>query len=450
MLKSLKLKNVGPAPHLELNLASRLNLLTGDNGLGKSFLLDVAWWVLTRKWPHDLNDNLTSGYPARPTNPKTKASIAFELTTAREKSVQYESTYGTREQAWVGRPGRPWNPGLVVYAHADGGFSVWDPARNYWKQSKGIDVQESLPGYVFAPKDVWDGLDAEIGGKTTRVCNGLIADWASWIRERGDTAERMRKVLARLAPAGESFEVGPLVRLSVNDARAIPSIHMPYADAVPILHAASGVRRVVGLAYMLLWSWNEHILASEQLGQQPTKTVVLLFDELESHLHPRWQRTILRSMLHIVEELHHQAQIQLIAATHSPMVLASAEPVFDSAQDAWFDIDLERKSVVLRPRPFVNHGDVSNWLTSDAFDLKHARSKEAEEAIEQAFAVLREAKPTRRAVEDADNALKKARLPDIDPFWVRWGHFVETQLPDRRSAPQRVPAKARKPKGGRK
>lgn len=66
MLKRLELENVGPAPRMELNLAPRLNLVTGDNGLGKSFLLDVAWWALTRKWPHDLNPRLMSGYQARP------------------------------------------------------------------------------------------------------------------------------------------------------------------------------------------------------------------------------------------------------------------------------------------------------------------------------------------------------------------------------------------------
>ena len=449
MLRSLKLTNVGPAPKLELKLADRLNLLTGDNGLGKSFLLDVIWWVLTRRWPHDLNDNLTSGYAARPADPKAKASIAFDLTTAKAASVSYVSTYSMQDQAWVGRPGRPWNPGLVVYAHADGGFSVWDPARNYWKKKGGMDIQESLPGYVFSPKEVWDGLDAEIGGKTTRVCNGLLADWAAWIRERGDTAERMKNVLARLAPAGEKFDVGPLVRLSVNDARDIPSIHMPYADAVPILHAASGVRRVVGLAYMLLWSWNEHVRASELLDQPPTKTVVLLFDELESHLHPRWQRTILSSMLHITEELHDRAEIQLIAATHSPLILASAEPVFDAEHDAWFDIDLERSKVVLSARQFVNRGEVSNWLTSDAFDLKQARSKEAEDAIEKALAVLRDPDPTRRAVEDADAALRNARLPDIDPFWVRWGAYAEAKLSQDQQVAKKAVSPARKKKGDR-
>lgn len=49
MLKYLHLKNVGPAPEMEMDLGTRLNLITGDNGLGKSFLLDVAWWALTRR-----------------------------------------------------------------------------------------------------------------------------------------------------------------------------------------------------------------------------------------------------------------------------------------------------------------------------------------------------------------------------------------------------------------
>jgi len=429
MLKSLHLRNVGPAPELKMVLSDRMNLITGDNGLGKSFLLDVAWWVLTRKWPHDLNDRLTTGYPARPSDPKAKASISFELTTARDKPVAYESKFSVQEQSWIGRPGRPWNPGLVVYAHADGGFSVWDPARNYWKQTGNMDVQERLPGYVFSSKDVWDGMAGSPHDKSIRICNGLLADWAAWIRERGDTAKRMEGVLKRLAPAGEGFEVGPLVRLSVDDARDIPSIRMPYNPAVPVLHAASGVRRALGLAYMLLWSWNEHVRASELLGQPQTDSVVLLFDELESHLHPRWQRTILRSVLHVVEELLKDAKIQLVAATHSPLILASAEAFFDPGRDAWFDLDLEHHAVVLRNRQFVARGEVSNWLVSDAFDLKQARSREAEDAIERALAILRDPMPTSRGIHEVHESLLKARLPDIDPFWVRWSHYMERHQP---------------------
>jgi hypothetical protein len=49
---------VGATPQLELALAPRLNLITGDNGLGKSFLLDAAWYCLTRRWPQELNPGL--------------------------------------------------------------------------------------------------------------------------------------------------------------------------------------------------------------------------------------------------------------------------------------------------------------------------------------------------------------------------------------------------------
>src|SRR5689334_15896724 len=50
MLKELRLIDVGSIADLDAHLTRRLNILTGDNGLGKSFFLDVAWWALTGTW----------------------------------------------------------------------------------------------------------------------------------------------------------------------------------------------------------------------------------------------------------------------------------------------------------------------------------------------------------------------------------------------------------------
>ncbi len=50
MLERLSFKNIGPAAEMALDFGERLNLLTGDNGLGKTFVLDAAWWALTRTW----------------------------------------------------------------------------------------------------------------------------------------------------------------------------------------------------------------------------------------------------------------------------------------------------------------------------------------------------------------------------------------------------------------
>ena len=428
MLESIHLKNVGPAAEMKLDLASRLNLITGDNGLGKSFLLDVAWWALTRKWPKDLNANLTSGYAARPTHVKEAASITLKVRGKAGASVEYESPYVPIVQAWRGKQGRPWNPGLVLYALADGAFAVWDPHRNYWRTERGVDVQERMPAYVFSNMEVWDGLDVEIDGKLTRVCNGLLADWASWIRERGKDAQRMAAVLALLGPSvgDKTLEPGAgFARLSVDDARDIPTVRLGYGQDVPILYASLGVRRITALAYMLSWAWREHVIAAAQLGEPPSSRVVLIFDEIEAHLHPRWQRAIVPALLEVVQTLtaDESASVQLIAATHSPLVLASVEPSFDTESDKLFALDFVDGAVSLRELPWAKQGDVINWLVSDSFGLRQGRSIEAERAIEAAEAWMRDDRaslPPELATQEAIHAELQRVLPGHDPFWPRW------------------------------
>ena len=153
----------------------------------------------------------------------------------------------------------------------------------------------------------------------------------------------------------------------------------------------------------------------------------MLFDEVESHLHPRWQRSILTSLLNIGNELHEDMELQLIVTTHSPLVLASAEAWFDPSQDAWFDLDLEGDppQARLHRRPYTPRGTADAWLTSEAFDLATDRgSVEAERAILRARELLRQPEPPLDEVMQAHEELR-AVLPDVDRFWVRWNAFVE-------------------------
>lgn len=431
MLERLELENVGPATQMELDLQARLNLITGDNGLGKSFLLDVAWWALTRRWPRELNPRLSSGYMARPTDIKKAAKLRFALTTDAGTSTSFESTYSVLDQTWTGQRGRPWSPGLVVYAHADGGFCVWDPARNYWRRKGDIDVQDRLPGYAFSPEEVWSGLVVPIEGRQTKVCKGVLDDWSSWIRENGENARRMANVVGALTVQGEPWEVGPILRLSVDDAQDIPSIRTEYSDAVPIVHASSAVRRIASLAYMLVWSWSEHVRAAEQLGVPVAKQVILLFDEIDAHLHPRWQRVIVPATLGVVDHLTDgTAGVQLIAATHSPLVPASVEPHFDEGRDRLFHLDIHDGQVKLDEVQWAPQGDVINWLVSDVFGLRQGRSVEAECAIDAAQALmLGDASQNPEHLRQTDQIhleLERA-LPGHDPFWPRWVVWTERQ-----------------------
>lgn len=420
MLHLLELVNVGPASRMAVEFGERLNLLTGDNGLGKSFLLDIAWWALTRKWPAELNKALPIGLMAKPYE-IGKATIEFAFT-GKSKEEHYVSTFDRKVQAWTGRAGRPPNPGLVLYAQVDGSFALWDPARNYWRTKGDIDVQDRPPAYVFSPREVWDGLRDEERGL---LCNGLISDWAGWQKEKGTAFKSLRSALVTMSPSGdEKIEPGELTRISLDDPRDIPTLKMPYGQSVPVLHASAGIRRIIALAYLLVWSWEEHRKASKLLGQETTSQIIFLIDEIESHLHPKWQRRIIDALLNVMKTLTKKAGTQLIAATHSPLVMASVEPFFDSRTDAWFDLDLtvgknEKCTVELTKRQFVRRGDVCNWLMSEAFDLPSARSLEAERVLERAAKAMSDESFNAKKAKELDTELRKV-LGDTDPFWMRW------------------------------
>lgn len=420
MLKHLKLRNIGPAASMELEFAERLNLITGDNGLGKSFLLDIAWWTLTRKWPSEINPKLTAGKKALPRG-EGSASIDFSFT-AKKKTEEYTSSFLRKEQAWTGRPGRPANPGLVFYAMSDGSFAVWDPARNYWRTQDGLDIQDRPPAYVFSPSEVWDGLPGDEG---KWLCNGLIRDWASWQKEKGAAFKSLCAVLEVLSPsAKEPLVPGALSRISLDDVRDMPTIRMPYGLDVAALHASSGMRRIIALAYFLVWSWEEHQKAAKLLGEPTTNQVVFLIDEVESHLHPQWQRKIVPALLAVMNKLIKKADVQVITATHSPLIMASVEPVFDAKKDAWFDLDFEGKKVVLTPREFERHGDAGSWLLSEAFDLDSGRSIEYEALINKAAALLDKEQPSVTAIKKMNEDLVDALSPK-DEFLFRWRYICK-------------------------
>ena len=407
MLESLHLSNVGPAPTMKMDFGERLNLITGDNGLGKSFILDVAWWSLTRTWARE---------PVIPPLRKARAEIEYAFTKATSGSYAYASHFDRKDEKWSVKNARPAIPGLVLYAQVDGGFSVWDPARNYWKS----DEHQRPSAFHFQPAEVWNG---------TEFCEGLIRDWATWQREKETAYDLLLEVLKVLSPSEKKHELlvpGELKKITARDPKRYPTLTMPYGDDVPVTQVSAGMRRVIALTYLVVWAWLEHIAAAKLRGESPAREIIFLVDEIEAHLHPQWQRRIAPALLKVMDALTsaHGTSVQLIAATHSPLVLASAEPLFDAAKDAWFDLDLENGKVVLRERDFVRLGEVTNWLTSEAFDLGAARSLEAERAIE-ATRVLFRGTPTAKEIERVHKLLQ-ASLGETDRFWMRWSQYRDS------------------------
>jgi hypothetical protein len=390
---------------------------------------------------------------AIPDSKQKTPKIIYEVK-SKTKIAEREAIFSFKSQRWNRQRGRPPMSGLVIYAAIDGSFAVWDPARNYWRDFPfPLHPEEFDPfwprAFQFSPefhfdredsphssirRDVANGLE-DLGQV---LCNGLIADWSEWFYQRSSRPEAnafeyLEQVVSVLAHPNEPIRCVEPRKVYLMDSRKFPALELPYG-VVAYPHWSAGVKRIVNFAYLLVWAWVSHIEAAAMRKEDSTNRIILLIDEVEAHLHPKWQRTILPAILSVVEKLRSDVQVQVIASTHSPLALASAEPNFDIEQDRLFAFNLDTskklkaKMVSFDELPWATHGDAVAWLTSDIFGLEQARSREAEWAIEAAESFMRgdiEKLPSTLKTKSAINSELKRVLGDLDPFWPRW--IVETR-----------------------
>lgn len=418
MIEYIKLKHVGPAPSMDMKFGPRLNLLTGDNGLGKTFALDIAWWTLTQTW---------SSLPPWPRRGHgIEPAIEYRLIGEKDANQSVTAIYDFPTQSWPTLREKPSADALVLYIRADGGISLWDPAKNFRQHSETVRAEPSQfpDAFHFARDNIWNGLST--GEKI--LCNGLIRDWVSWQYQQNDLFRTLGDILELLSPhTDEIIRPAPPARISIEDVRDIPTIELPYGR-VPVTHASAGMRRILAIAYFMVWSWNEHRSASELLNREPTARLVILFDEVEAHLHPWWQRVLLPALMGVTKIFQHDAEVQIIASTHAPLVLASVETEFCENTDKILTFDLHGGKVSVSEIPWARQGDAAAWLVSEAFGLRQARSADAERAIDAAEAFMRgdvQALPDGLKTREIIHQELLQVLPGHDSFWPRW--IVKTE-----------------------
>ena len=91
VLTYLEVDAIGPLQHLKIEPSRRLNIVTGDNGLGKTFLLDLAWWALTGDWAE------RAAWPSTPT--RRGAAIKFAVSATGRSRVQ-KAKWEPESAAW--------------------------------------------------------------------------------------------------------------------------------------------------------------------------------------------------------------------------------------------------------------------------------------------------------------------------------------------------------------
>lgn len=96
------------------------------------------------------------------------------------------------------------------------------------------------------------------------------------------------------------------------------SVKFDNSEIVPISYLSDGYKDIIGIVSDIAYRMAilNSSLGSEILNKTPG---IVLIDEIEVHLHPKWQQNILRALKEIFPK------VQFIVTTHSPMVVSTTE-----------------------------------------------------------------------------------------------------------------------------
>jgi|688.fasta_scaffold256746_2 predicted ATP-binding protein involved in virulence len=339
----------------EFNFRPQFNLIVGENGAGKTTLLNAVA-IAAGSWFLGMR-----GYDSRSIWPDEARVVRREL----EGVPTFEHQYPVRVSAWGEVQGRTieWSRVLEgeggrttrvragkmksAAEHAHIGVLIGDPvilpviahygAGRLWvspKDMRGGDKPAAsqpsrLEGYHFS-------LDPRIN----------FPDLFRWLRkekyvalEQGSEREQFRVVKAAMLGC---LEGGQWLDYSVKEQALI--VEVKDRGQLPFHLLSDGQRNMLALAADIAFKAAQ---LNPGLGAQVLEQTsgVVLIDELDLHLHPRWQR-------HVVADLKRTfPQMQFFGTTHSPQIVGETP---------------REEVIILRENgvghPSVAYGADSNWI----------------------------------------------------------------------------------------
>jgi len=398
-IKRLQLVHVRPFERAELDFRPGLNLLVGINGAGKSTILEALAICLSRILPGiSASKSRPRAFGAediRVAAPYLDAELVIEIDGQEFRYLRHQQ----RERFVSGTPGAvaPWDRVRLERQRARPG-RLRERLRELQETPAAPDLDTYTPELGALRAAVRSARDRPLGiyfstarsvipakvASSKRAVGGEAAAFADALASRelhlGELAAwmgvqellraehpRAAKHLAALRRAARGFlpeckslraELAPRPRLLVDkdgltlDARQL----------------SDGERSLLALALDLarrLSQANPHAADPVKQGR-----AVVLIDELDLHLHPRWQRTIVQRLPEVFP------RCQFIATTHSPEIIAGVEPE---------QVVLLTASGPMRPDRSL--GMDSNWILRNLMeaDDRPAEAMDALRAVEAAI-----------------------------------------------------------------
>ena len=352
-IEKVVLRNIGPFAECALEIDPTWTVLLGDNGVGKSTVLRAIAVALCGK-----ASAISAGRLLK--SGTSSGSIALYI-----GSRQYLTTLARKSDGSVAietPSGIPLEREGVLAM----GFSAlrtigWTRTRSSEAIRQRPTANDLLPLTSEEPDSRLDGVKQWLVRLDhLRITDGVsAADRARY----GALYERVFEVLGKLA-TGVEIEPG-----HVNPNTGEITIRTKDGP-IPIESLSQGTLSLVGWAGTLM----QRLYETAPRDVEPLKSgAIVLVDEIDAHMHPAWQQTLVRSLSEIFEHA------QFLATSHSPLVVGGLE----TRQVYRFERDRSGVVQVGQPEYSLKGLGVAGLLTSGLFGLASHLDPETSEALER-------------------------------------------------------------------
>jgi|GEM_PF-5551866 len=293
LLESVTLENIGPFDNLHLDLNRSWNLLLGDNGVGKTVLLKAIAAALCgeKAKPNVVTRLLRSG--------ASTGSIRLKVG-AREYAVELKrNDDGEVKIASASLSPITYENWLVLGFPALRNIPLVRPKEQGALKRQAPSAEDLLPMLEGEP-------DSRIASLKQWVVN---LDYA--IVKRQDL--RAQKLLERFFKVLQSMTPDLRLRFhSINEKTMEITVETD-GGLVPIEAVSQGT------ASVMCWIGTLLERLSETGSPLETSSALVLIDELDAHMHPKWQQ------LFVTAFRQEFPNLQIIATTHSPLLVGSLD-----------------------------------------------------------------------------------------------------------------------------